>query len=138
MIICRGPRAADVGRKSLSSIASFTPTSDGQHEDRIHFRHVAVQGDVAARTSANHKLALVSEGPTYLRIGFQDIQRLDDFADSRRCVFSVMLGERVEDAIEVIADLGSKLDPCHCALLSRHLAGHRPARLPACQPSLQV
>jgi hypothetical protein len=61
---------SDRTKTSVPSIASLAPTSDREHNGRVQLRHVAVQGNVAARTSADQKLALVSGRRTSdLRVG---------------------------------------------------------------------
>lgn len=78
------------------------------------------------RASADYKLALVSGRRTSdLRIGLQDVQRFDDLADSRYRVFKIMVGEVVEDAIKVIAHLGSKLNAGHRYRASVRAVGRR-------------
>ena len=78
------------------------------------------------RASADYKLALVSSRRTSdLRVGLQDVQRFDDLADSRYSVFKNMVGEVVEDAIKIIAHLGSKLNTGHRYRASVRAVGRR-------------
>jgi len=110
----------------VPSIAGLALTSDRQHKGSFQLRHVAVQGNVAARTSADHKLALVSGRRTSdLRVGLQDVQRFDDLAHSRYRVYKIVAGEVVEDAINVIAYLGSKLNAGHRYRASLRAVGRR-------------
>lgn len=122
------PAASGFGRTkpSVPPIASLALTSDRQHKGRVQLRHVAVQGNVAMRASADYKLALVSGRRTSdLGVGLQDVQRFDDLAHARYRVFKIMLGEVVEDSIKIINHLGGKLNADHRYRASLRAVGRR-------------
>lgn len=67
------------------------------------------------RAPPNHKFAyIVVDWPTYQRTVRQDLQRLNDFANSRLGIRDVMAVEVCNDPIEVIRHLGCEFDASHC------------------------
>lgn len=102
----------------------FTLTSNRQHEDRIQFSHVAVQRHVPVRSAPDHKFALVPRHrPPYLRIALEHVQCLDDLSDTRSRLLGLELVQMIEDAIEVVADLGCDFDASHRYFASLRAAG---------------
>jgi len=67
-------------------------------------------------------------------VGLEDVERLDDFADSGRGPLDVTLRLVIEDPIEVVADLRRDLDARHRHRASFVATGRR-GRLPATRPS---
>jgi len=120
-----------IASRSSPGVASFALAAQGEHEDRVDFREVAVQGDIAAGTASDHQLSLFSmNGPADQGILLEHGDRLNNFPNARGRIVDVVLGEMIEDAVDVTPDLGSQFDPRHLQRAS-FLAVGRVAALPA-------
>lgn len=99
----------------LLLVSGFSLTPNGKDNNRIQLRHMVVDRHVSPRTAADDQLAQVLRcRPADEGVRFRDIDRLDDIADARRRAFEVVLGDVIEDSIEVAADLRSDRDARPC------------------------
>src|SRR6266851_3753867 len=75
---------------------------------------VAVQSYVATASASDDQLPRVCRyGSSNKRIVLKYVDSLNDFPDTARRIFNSVLREMIEDAIEVILDFRSQLDPGH-------------------------
>ncbi len=109
--------------------------ADRQHEHRVHFGHVLVQGNIAMRPTTNHKFApALGSRTTDQRVLLQHIERGNNLADALAEIFDVVLRQMVEDAFEIFFDLGRQLNARHFQRASLRVIG-RFAVLPAIRAS---
>lgn len=101
-------------RLGAVSVPAFALCTDCQDEHRIDDIDMAIEGDVAARALANDQLALARTNlSTDQGTVAQDVQRPDDLGNSFGNPVDLVLCQVLEDAIEVIQDLGGQLDTSH-------------------------
>jgi hypothetical protein len=118
-----------------SAVASLPLTANCEHEDRVDLLDVAVQSYVATRSASDDQLSRVCRyGSSNKRIVSEYVDSLNDFPDTARRIFNSVLKEMIEDAIEVILDLRSQLDPGHPQRVS-FLATGRATVFPAIRSS---
>lgn len=112
-------RTATISRRALSTelssgVASLPLTAYREYEDRVELLDVAVQSYVATGAASDDQLPRVcGYGSSDKRIVMEYVDSLNDFPDTARRIFNSVLREMLEDAIEVILDLRSQLDPGH-------------------------
>lgn len=99
---------------SRSGVASLPLTADRKYEDRVELFNVAVQRYVSPGAAPDDQLPRIcGYGSSDKRVVPEYIDGLNDFPDSARRIFNSVPREMIENAIEVIPDLGSQLDPGH-------------------------
>src|SRR3989442_679248 len=111
-----GPRLSAVAllTELSSAVASLPLTPNCEHEDRVDLLDVAVQSYIATGSASDDQLPRVCRyGSSNKRIVLEYIDSLNDFPDTARRIFNSVRREMIEDAIEVILDLRSQLDPGH-------------------------
>ena len=98
----------------ISCVATLPLAAQGEHEHRVDLSNVPIQRNIAPCATTDYKLALV---PAYRssdqRILFEYRDRLNDLADSRRRVVSLVRREMIQDTLEVVSDFRRKFDPRH-------------------------
>ena len=99
----------------LSSAAASLPLiANSEHEDRVGLLDVAIQSYVATGFASDDQLPRVcGHGSSNERIVLEYVDCLNDFPDTAKRIFNSALQEMIKDAIEVILDLKSQLDPGH-------------------------
>ena len=104
----------DESLQTCLGITRLTLTMQREHEDGVEFAEVAVLGDIATRTAADDQFPLVHfGGPPDERVLFQHGDGKDDFPDAGGAVFHRVLGQGIEDALDIVADLEGQLDFRH-------------------------
>ncbi len=97
-----------------SGVASLPLTAYCEHEDRVDLLDVAVQRYVATGAASNDQLPRIcGYGSADDRIVMEYVDGLNDSPDTARRILNSVLREMLEDAIEVILNLRSQLDPGH-------------------------
>jgi len=118
-----------------SAVASLPLTENSEHEDRVGLLDVAVQSYVATGSGSDDQLPRVcGYGSSNKRIVLEYVDSLNDFSDTARRIFNSVLREMIEDAIDVMLDLRSQLDPGHPQRAS-FLATGRATDFPAIRSS---
>ena len=112
-------RPATISRWALSAQlgsaeAGFPLTANCEYENRIDLLDAAVQGYITVGSAADDQFPrFCGHGPADKRIVLEYVDSLNDFSDTARRLFNRVQREVVEDAIKVVPDPGSQLDPGH-------------------------
>jgi hypothetical protein len=112
----RHPAASNTRDSSCAAlvfrITRFLLTSDCEDEYCVKFWNVSIQRDIPSRASTDDELSEIhSHGAAYERIAFQYVDRPNNVFDARFGVGDLLFDQVRKDAIEVVADLWSELDP---------------------------
>src|SRR6266571_3665334 len=113
-------RSATIRRRALakellsSAIASLPLTANCEHKDRVDLLDIAVQSYIAMGSASDDQLPRVCRSASSnKRVVLEYVDSLNDFPDTARRIFNSVHREMIEDAIEVILNLTSQLDPGH-------------------------
>lgn len=99
---------------SSARITRLALALDREQEDGVDFLHVSVKRDVATVGASDHQFTLAGVcRPTDQRTMRQHINRRDDLPHPRFRLFNLPARQMLKNALDVVADLGSQLDPRH-------------------------
>lgn len=89
----------------------FALIANCQHKNNLNPRNVPVQGNISARIAAHDKFPAVrTDRMTHQGVLFKHIDGQKNFFYSRWRIDRIVFKQMFEDAVEVLADLGCKLD----------------------------
>ncbi len=95
----------------LSDVSRFSLTSDRKYEDGIYLGYVSIEGNVTARAPTDYQLSLIPiDRPPDEWIALEYGDGRDDVLNARTGVVDIMLGEVIEDSIEIVGEFGGQLN----------------------------
>ena len=98
-------------RHSRPRVPRFTLTAHGEHEDHVDFGEIPVQGNVAARATADDKFPMATLArPADLRASPEHVDGRNDVLDAPRSVEGAVPEQVIEDAVEVVRDFRRKFN----------------------------
>ena len=140
--IAVSPAPTSAGRQTKAlaggislGVAGLALAAYRQHEDRIDLGHITIQGHIPMRTTPNYQFALgIRHRMADQWVLHQNIQGSNDFANALTGVRHFMAGQMIEDALEILRELGCQLDAGHLQRASLRATG-RFIALPAMRAS---